>query len=705
MALKIPQAPGIRETENVLRSPQVVSPVTEAPKFSVDLSALKDSIGDVTGYFKEKARQEETTLTTAGKNEYIQHMTSFINNVYQNNQGSKARDLYVQYIKPESDKWLKDYFSGPKDDGKIRMASPELQKQFSSWVETQQPSYITSAAHYEQREWDKYSESVHQAQDNIAATTILNAESDITINNGINLFRQNTYDANPGMDKDFIEQAIAKKVDSSLLSNINRKSEESPIAAYDRLMNEDISKYMSTDSQQKALESIRKSYINIASTEYAQGVSYGMTQNRNAIAKIFDCQTKEDIDTIQSQILKKANEKREALEKDTRGMQDQMMNNAMDTLLTASTRDQFIQGAQNVYSVNPDAGVVLMENYNKMQALQNDIDNLGMFYEDVITDLNTEINNIVPELSETGGLPGGETVGLVFGRTGEVLHEFASSVKDIYLGTPEKIATDDKIQQAADTLVSQGRISPEQAAAAVRIRQHAESLKANMNEYKDLTARISSGEIRAYNVDLMGHLPPEMQRQLALDIKTQNKFYDTKNALDAAGVDLDKVIQDSGADAQYKYLGAASKNMLKRAIVAGVNDYKLTHQGNLPGTDALNGIVYKAQLNSMSPEDTALQQIARDQNLSKEDLTDAQRYELSVYSVVNNDYLKPSKRGLKDEYTRSSQSIDKLAGHAMLDREERLFIKMNKQYLTRLLQAGDLAGISSFIGLARKGGF
>lgn len=730
MALKIPDAPGVVGSDIELRSPQMVSPVSNTPQFKVDFSGLQDAVGDVTKYYQGMVRDQTNTYMTAGKNEYLQHMRSYQDRIFEDNQGVKAQDLYARFIKPESDRWLEEKYGEPKDDGEVRIVDKELQKQFTNWVSTQQPHFINTSANYEQGEWDKYRKSVFTAQDNIAANLILNATSPETIQNGIIGFRENTYQENPGMDKDFIEQAIAAKVDASIVGHLNQVAETHPLKAYEELRTyKPIVDNLTDASKKQVMETIRKCYKNIGIDEYAHadvgdGGSTGYATNSAILQELFEKDWKE----AQAEIISKGKERAAALRKTQAGQRDAVVNLATDKLLKARNESEFADAMTDFYAADPAGANAYIKAHDSFVANQQDVQTLGDSFDKVekvderLQSLGEELmrrkikenfEDYLPTMSERSPLSAitdplrviGETLGITEkGSTSDALVDEALDRQP--KGAWRKEITDAELNKIVDSIVDEeGEWNRYRVEAAARVWATSNRRQNQMPQYKELATRISSGEIRAYDVKSMGDLDYSIQQSLMTLVKNNNDFIDTKNDLKNVGVDLDKVMQQNGIDAQYNNLDVASQNLMKRNIVYEINAYKARNNGMLPDEDVVNGIALRVQKNSVSPMMALVQDTVLAENMASENLTEAQRLELGVRESMKWDYNKPNKRGLSDQIERAESTIDRLSNSSRLNRDERQYIKQNKAYLTNLLQAGDMAGMVNFIALATQGGF
>lgn len=697
MALKIPDAPNIVGGDEVLRSPSVISPVTNTPNFSVDFSGLQKDVGDAAQYYKSMVHDQTVTYMTGLKNDYLQHMTSYQNDVFQRHQGNQAVDLYAQFIKKESDNWLADRYGEPKDDGKVRIADAELQKQFSAWVESQQPHFINNSANYEEREWDKYRESAFKARDTSLAQMIVNADGPVSIQNAIQGFIENSYAQNPGLDKDYINQAAAAKIDSSIQSRLITIAGENPESAFRELTTyEPVVQYLKADSKEKVLETVRKSYKNIAIDELAKykagtGGSYGMVLNENLIAQIYGSS---EVPEVVAEIESKAEERKTAIQKQQQGQKDRMMNVAMDGVVNARTDEDFEQALMNVYNVDNEAAISMLNAKNTNMAHEVDMQTLGIDAKEYIDDVDSKYllhQNATEKLIQQGISEDDAK------KSVEILQKAGKLPKSEK--TKEQIAQE-VIQDIVD---EKGEWNRAKAEAAVRVWQQANDMKSQMNTYKELSARISSGEIQSYNNALMGNLDWAIQKQLIQQIRVNNDYLNTKRALGEVGVSLDSVAKN--ADEQYAKLDISSQNLLKRNFVYEVNNYKNQHGGTLPDEEACAGIMSRVQKNSMSPEMKIAQDVALQQNLAAGTLTDEQRYDLATAEKWKWEYNKPEKRGLSDQQKRAESYIDKLVSSDRLSAAERQYIKVNKAYFIPLVQSGDLTTIANFIGLAKQGGF
>lgn len=720
MAIRIPDAPNIVGADTELRSPSMVNPVQERFQGKVDFSGLQEDIGDVTRYYQGMVRDQTNTYLTDGKNEYFQHMTSYQNKVFQDHQGKNAVDLYAQYIKPESNKWLKEKFGDPKDDGEVRIVDEELKNQFSSWVDSQQPHFITSTANYEEREWDKFRQTAFEARDNTAANLILNATSPVTIQNGINAFRENTYTANPGMDKDFIEQAIASKVDASLVGHLNQVALTKPMRAFRELNTyQPITDNITEKSKLEVMETIRKSYKNIGIDEAAHyeandGGSIGMIENDEALALIFG---PDKVAEVKAEMRSKSSERAAALRKLQQGQKEHATNMAVDKVRSARTDMEFADAMKDWFAVDEESANSFVAARDSWLANQQDVRTAGIGMNERIGKIAERAKEFAPETydektQERINIASGVVKGIAgtFGVSPRFLddkiEETTGAAFQEYATKEVKELKDSDVNAIVEDMVAEeGELNRPRIEAAMRLYKTSLKRQNQMPRYKELATRISNGEIRAYDSSLMGDLDYPVQEQLMDLIHNNNQYLDTKKDLKNAGIDLDKVITDNGIDAQYNKLDIASQNLLKRNIVYEINAAKARNQGAMPDEETINGIALRVQKNSVSPIMGLLQDTALAENMSAENLTPAQRLELGVRESVKWEYNKPDKKTLSNQIQRAESTIDRLSNSDRLNEDEQQYIKQNKAYLVTLLQAGDLAGIVNFIGLATQGGF
>ena len=708
--MKIPESPNIIGSEPVLRSPDMVQPVREIPQFSVDFSDLGDSIQDVGRAYQEMVRDQNKVYMNALKVDYNKHMSDYQQQIFDNHKGKDALYLYDRYIRPESNKWLANAFGDPKDDGHIRIADKKLQKEFNEWVFSQQPTYISSCASYGQRQFDMWRNSVWDQQNQTAANMMLSATSNATIENAINLIRQTEYDMNRGADKKYIEMSIAAKVDTGLSGYVSKRAVQDPYGAFLQLDNNPIvSDNLTSATKEKLKTSIRSSYKDLATSQYADFQYSGGTSgsvgllNRPTIAEVFGTTDEREIDAIIADIQAKGKEKADATRKQQAGIQAQNTLMATNAYLEATNDQDKIEAKKNLFVLNPDAAIAIDNAETENLATRHAFDVLGDNAGETISAISSEISEkSIEETLETA------KANLINkGYSEEDAEKISQSLRKPISGTKlvRKELTEEDVSAAKNNLLSSGKYTEEQVDAAVSVWRSSEELKNNMDRYKELSARISSGELQAYDPEEMGSLPYQMQVQLMRQQQVSGEYFKTKNELEKAGISLESAIKDSGADAQFSRLDMDSQNLLRRNIVAEVNKYKANNGGQLPDKDSLNGIVYRVQKNSVSPEMTLVQNIADSQNLSAEDLTDEQRYSLAVYNAISPSYNQPSKSTLAEQIGRAEKAISRLSRSSALSASERVYISTNKEYLVRMLQAGDVKGIATFIGLAKQGGF
>lgn len=555
MAFKIPESPNIVGGQAVLRQPSGIQGTTVTPDFSVDTRAAQGALASVA----EAAAlfQEEKNAAFMGdlQVEYHSHMAKVKQQVFDNNKGKKAQDLYKNYIKKASDKFYADAIGAPKNDGKVRIANKGLQKRFKNWVDGQQSTYIAQAASYEAQQLEAWRKSVWDAQDSQAATLISSANSDIELQNGIDAIYANTHDMLRGMDERYISQVAATKIDDAMSGFVTQHIVDTPEFAYALMTNNEIvSDALTTTSKRSLLESIRESYEEKAINDYSNYLysngKEGSLPDKAVLASIFGITEQEELNSKIDGIRGKARKRSDARAQEVAGVNTAIVTAATNKFRLARSDEERDAALKELSQVQPKAA----------EAMQN-------AYETSL--YNESLTTMFEGFNKRANIPSGVTPEQI-----QAVGEF--------FGLNEKQVQ--VMQDYAD--MSNERFN------------HAE-------EYTDLMAGISNGTVVGYDPVTMGTLPPDMQMALINSLATQGEYRELSRQLkEVHGVDLDSKLKD--IDANYSKLDPSAANALKRNIIEEINKWKNKNK-DIPQGDTLNSIILKAQQTALSTEASALQ--------------------------------------------------------------------------------------------------
>ena len=220
MAMKIPDAPNVIGTQPVLRQPDSINARFENPNFKIDVSAPAQAIKDVGDAYASFVDQQTETLMGAACNQFSHDVREEENRLKNTYKGIYANDLYARLEKTATNV-LNDMTGAPKDDGRVRIANPELQKRFRDWASRQMPAYHARMTNYTASEIEKANrtileDGIKQVNNMVAGATT--TEELMAANE--EYMRAARLSA-PGMPKGYQVAEAARMMDEALLKKMS----------------------------------------------------------------------------------------------------------------------------------------------------------------------------------------------------------------------------------------------------------------------------------------------------------------------------------------------------------------------------------------------------------------------------------------------------------------------------------------------------
>lgn len=562
MAFKIPESPNIIGGQAVLRQPSNIQGTTVTPDFSVDTRAAQEALGAVSEAAAAYAAEKTSLYLGDFKVKYTQFMTNERDKTFDKYTGENAHDLYENYLRKASDKFIEKTFTPSVDNADKVISNKHLQKQFKQWVDSQQSTYIAQAASHEARELEAWRKSVWDSQDYQAASLIMSAKTDIEIANGIKAFYTTAQDMLPGLDPNYVSQVAAKKADDAVAGWVEQQLIADPVGAFDAMMDKAvISDALTGSTKRDLIEQIQKSYIDKASKEYSyyhySGGAQGTEPKREDIIKVFMTSNEAEIEDIIDNIKRTGRKSSEARAKETAGLITASRTAAANKFRLATSDEERMEAIENLYEVDPQSAIDIQNSY------EEDLYNQAMIVK------YSELKDRLPE---------------------DVTQEQLSSGWAALGLTPAEV----------EVIEDYNRMSQERMQYAP--------------EYIEIMTGLSSGAIAGYDARTMGHLPPDMKMAIINTSATQGEYREIARQMsEIHGINIDSMIKDYEPRLDRLDIGAV--NTMKRSIIEGIAKYK-AHNKDFPVGDALRDIVLKAQQTALSPDASALQEALQEASRS-----------------------------------------------------------------------------------------
>lgn len=263
MALKIPDAPNVIGTQPVLREEQELTPVRENPNFKIDVSQPAQAMKDVGSAVADYVDYKTNILMGAACNQFDHDLIQEEQRLKNKYKGIQANDLYAK-LEEYATGVLNDMTGAAKDDGRVRIVNPELQKRFRDWASKQMPAYQTRMMNYTASELDKANQQI--IEDTIKRNNSFVMGSSMEgskeqFDNAMETYRRAAQLSAQGMPKNYQEGAARRMMDDAVLAKMKTLSSNNVLEAIGWYVNvPSIKEYMLSQSEAVFLEEAQKDW-------------------------------------------------------------------------------------------------------------------------------------------------------------------------------------------------------------------------------------------------------------------------------------------------------------------------------------------------------------------------------------------------------------------------------------------------------------
>ena len=263
MALKIPDAPNIIGTQPVLREEQELSPVREIPNFKIDVSQPAEAMKDIGTAVASYVDYKTNILMGAACNQFDHDLITEEQRLKNKYKGIQANDLYVK-LEQYATNVLNDMTGEAKDDGRVRIVNPELQKRFRDWASKQMPAYQTRMMNYTASELDRANQQI--IEDTIKRNNFFVMGSSMEgskeqFDNAMATYRRAAQLSAPGMPASYQEGAARRMMDDAVLAKMKALSSNNVLEAVSWYVNVPaVNEYMLPQSRAAFVEEAQKDW-------------------------------------------------------------------------------------------------------------------------------------------------------------------------------------------------------------------------------------------------------------------------------------------------------------------------------------------------------------------------------------------------------------------------------------------------------------
>lgn len=373
MAIKIPDSPNVIGTQPVLRQPDSINARFETPNFKVDVSDTTKAIKDVGNAYASFVEQQTETLMGAACNQFSHDVMQEEESLKANNKGIYANDLYAR-LEKKATAVLDDITGDPKDDGRIRIANPELRKRFRDWANRQMPAYQARMTNYTASELEKANKVIIEDGIKQVNNMVANATTTEELMAAREEYIRGARLSASGMPQEYQMAEAARLMDEALLNKMTTMAKTDVLKAINLYMQiPEIGAGMSGTSEAAFWKTMQDNYKEQGGSRTADRldaedsmVESGGFTDPNIVKYVFPNATSAEIERIITDVKKKGLEihdaakeaKRGQAEKEYAALQSKIVNtditdaNAMaKTVLDISAfdkdlADQFVRDAQ-----------------------------------------------------------------------------------------------------------------------------------------------------------------------------------------------------------------------------------------------------------------------------------------------------------------------------------------------------------------------
>lgn len=367
MAIKIPDAPNVIGTQPVLREIDSINPVSERPNFKVDVSAPAEAIKNVGNAYADYVEYNTNIWMGAACNQFTHDLLSEEQRLKDTHTELQANDLYSKLEKYATGV-LDDMTGAPKDDGRVRIANPELKKRFRDWASKQMPAYQSRMMNYTASELDKANtkilkQGIEDTNKFIIGSSYETAAEEF--NAAWPSYVRAAQLSAPGMPKEYQMAEAARMMDEAVYAKMKMLADNSiPEALQWYYGVPAVNKALSSKSKAAFFDEIEKNYVNQGGARVAEdmasggsGAEPGGYLDYQMLRAAFPGKSDSELGAIYAKVYDKGREINDARIKAQQGMREQQLSSVQGKTMSIDINDQnaVAQTYLEYHNVDPQA--------------------------------------------------------------------------------------------------------------------------------------------------------------------------------------------------------------------------------------------------------------------------------------------------------------------------------------------------------------
>ena len=663
MVMKIPDSGGVMGSDPVLRQPSFVEPQKTVKVNPLDITPVIDGVQSLGKAYLEQKEAQDNALTQQAANDFDEHMAAFQTDLFNSRKGYAAKDIY-KAMKDESYKYFNNLTGEPKDDGKIRIASPDAKAKLQQYIDKRQRAFIAQSAAYEANEIQSAQKATFEAALVNASNRMIVAKTNQEMADSMAEIERINAVQLRGYPADYVKLETAKLQDAAAAGYVTQKIAVNPLEALRQMKtNPNVYDYLTTASQAKLKTAIQEAY---RARELGRAMNNDDEELTTSIIKlVYDVQNDSEAKYIRDSIVNEAREKKAVQDQKAADSYAAMGSDLLNRALAAETEEERFKSEAALAEFAPQ----LYQTYSDMNAQIAEMETAKRII---------EMNDIeFPELPVSAGseffgakamIETPEFVTAAFGAK-----PIVSPLKDVFSGI-DKARMDRFLEKRNAYELQMAALPAEQRQIVEKYFTGINTRFANRDSRMDVYAKIANGERNVETLGL-GRFDGETQYAMLRAMKGVVEWDSVNAELRQGGVDLKKELDNS----QFVELknNPAKQMVVKQYLVREMQKYKA--ENNVwPNVDQRQRMINSAIAGAKTPADEVNTKL---QNITAQGYFDrALMSSDKIYKTKDTTY--------KKRYDIISDAIDDVISDGSLNQLQRETVRMYREQIIQAAMSG-----------------
>lgn len=655
--MKIPDSGGVMGSDPVLRQPSFVEPQKTVKVNPLDITPVIDGVESLGKAYLEQKEAQDNALTQQAANDFDEHMAAFQTDLFNSRKGYAAKDIY-KAMKDESYKYFNNLTGEPKDDGKIRIASPDAKAKLQQYIDKRQRAFIAQSAAYEANEIQSAQKATFEAALVNASNRMIVAKTNQEMADSMAEIERINAVQLRGYPADYVKLETAKLQDAAAAGYVTQKIAVNPLEALRQMKtNPNVYDYLTTASQAKLKTAIQEAY---RARELGRAMNNDDEELTTSIIKlVYDVQNDSEAKYIRDSIVNEAREKKAVQDQKAADSYAAMGSDLLNRALAAETEEDRFKSEAALAEFAPQ----LYQTYSDMNAQIAEMETAKRII---------EMNDI-----EFPEMPVRES-----GIRGEILGSLVASVSAKPIGDLVKEEfprisrdrMDRYIKELNAYQLQMAALPEEQRQIVEKYFNGIDTRFSNRSARMDVYTKIANGERNVETLGL-GRFDGETQYAMLRAMKGIVEWDSVNAELRQGGVDLKKELDNS----QFVELknNPAKQMVVKQYLVREMQKYKA--ENNVwPNVDQRQRMINSAIAGAKTPADEVNTKL---QNITAQGYFDrALMSSDKIYKTKDTTYQK--------RYDIISDAIDDVISDGSLNQLQRETVRMYREQIIQAAMSG-----------------